>query len=148
MNKIFKGGEKMNKNTMMILGVVLIILALGGGFLAGMQYQSSKIPSFGGQNGQNLRQRFGQNGQNFRPVRGQVLSQDKNTLTVKLSDGSTKIVVMSGSTVFVKSQKSSLSDLTTGDTVNVIGTQNSDGSVTAQDVQINPPGRPFPTAQK
>jgi hypothetical protein len=63
---------------------------------------------------------------------------NSNSLTVKLSDGSTKIVVLSGSTTFVKSSPASQSDLKTGDTVNVVGTQNSDGSVTASDVQINP----------
>lgn len=133
---------------MMIAAVVLIVLSAVGGFFGGMQYQKSQPRAagqfagrgFGGSNGQG---QFGQNGQNFRPVRGQVLSQDKNTLTVKLSDGSTKIVVLSGSTIYLKSATASQSDLKTGDTVNVIGTQNSDGSVTAQDVQLNPtvPGR-------
>jgi len=135
----------MNKNTMILVAVVLIIIAAGGGFFGGMMYQKSQTPSFGmmgrgnfagrlgGQNGQN-----GQNS-NFRPVRGQVLSMDNNSLTVKISDGSTKLVVLSSSTTFVQSTKAALSDIKTGDTVNVVGTQNSDGSVTAQDVQINPP---------
>lgn len=128
----------MNKN--IIIAIVLVIVALAGGFFVGMQYQKNKNPSLDGQAGA-FRQRLGQNGQNFRPVRGQVLNSDANSLTVKLSDGSSKIIVLSSSTVFLKSTKASQSDLNTGDTVNVIGNQNPDGSVTAQDVQINPPGR-------
>jgi len=144
-----------NKNTMMIIAVVLIIVAAIGGFVGGMMYQKNQAQSFGmvGANGSrqggNFAGRFGQNGQNanFRPVRGQVLSMDNNSLTVKMSDGSTKIVVLSSSTAFMQSTKASLSDVKTGDTVNVVGTQNSDGSVMAQDVQINPPqpGSMMPT---
>ncbi len=140
----------MNKNTTIILGIVLIILALGGGFYAGMKYQSQKISSnFAGVAGNGtIRQRFGGLGQNFRPIRGEVLGMDKNTLTVKLSDGSTKVVVLSSATVFFKSSTASSSDVKTGDTVNVVGSQNSDGSVTAQDIQINPPARPTAGVQK
>ena len=133
----------MNKNTMIIISAVLVIFAAVGGFLGGMQYQKRNAVSNFIQGGNsNFRQRFGaagQSGQNFRPVRGQVLSQGTDTLTVKLTDGSTKIVVLSGSTVYLKSTPVSQGDLKIGDTVNVIGTQNSDGSVTAQDVQLNPP---------
>ena len=68
-------------------------------------------------------------------------------LTVKMSNGSTEIVILSSSTAFMQSTKAALSDVKTGDTVNVVGTANSDGSVTAQQVQINPPtqGGPRPT---
>ncbi len=132
----------MNKNTIMIIAAVLIALAAVGGFLGGMQYQKGNTSSNLTQGGNGtFRQRsgmMGQNGQNFRPVRGQVLSLDSNSLTVKLLDGSTKIIILSGNTAFLKAAKASQSDLKTGDTVNVIGTQNSDGSLTAQDVQINP----------
>lgn len=140
----------MNRNTAIILGIVLIILALGGGFYAGMRYQSQKISlNFAGGTGNGaIRQRFGALGQNFRPVRGEVLSMDKNTLTVKLSDGSTKVVVLSSATVFLKSSTAFSSDVKTGDMVNVVGSQNSDGSVTAQDIQINPPARPTAGVQK
>ena len=140
----------MNKNTMIIVAAVLIIIAVGAGFFGGMMYQKSQTSSFGGAMGQNgSRQggnfagRVGQNGQNqnFRPVRGQVLSMDNNSLTVKMSDGSTKIVVLSSSTAFMQSTKAALSDVKTGDTVNVVGTANSDGSVTATDIQINPPAQ-------
>jgi Cu/Ag efflux protein CusF len=137
----------MNKNTMMIVAVVLVIVGVGGGFFGGMMYQKNQTSPLGGTSRGNYAGRFGQTGQNagFRPVRGQILNMDSKTITVKLSDGSTKIVVLSGSTVFMKSITAALTDLKTGDTVNVVGSQNADGSVTAQDVQINPPGRPTST---
>jgi RNase P/RNase MRP subunit p29 len=134
----------MKKNKMIIVAVILIIVACAAGFFGGMTYQKNQAPSFSLTGRGNFAGRFGQAGQagqnsNSRPVRGQVLSMTSNTLTVKMSDGSTKIVVLSGSTAFVQSTKAALSDVKTGDTVNVIGTQNSDGSVTAQDIQLNPP---------
>src|SRR5258706_6762867 len=111
---------KANKN--IIIAVLLVVLALGGGFFAGMQYEKSKSPSLAGGNGQFFR-RFGQNGQNsqaVRPVRGQVLSIDSTGMTVKLMDGTSKIVVVSPSTSFVKSTAASSSDVKSGDTVMVI----------------------------
>ena len=133
----------MNKNSMIIAGIILIIAAAAVGFYAGMQYQTGRARNTFAQGG-TFRQRFAgqfaQNGQNanFQAVRGQILSMSNNILTIKLSDGSTKIVVLSGNTTFAQSAKASLSDLKVGDTVNAIGTTNSDGSVTAQDLQINP----------
>ena len=132
----------MNKNTMMVLAIVLIVLAGVGGFVGGMQYQKTNSSSnfAGGANG-TFRQRFGmmgQNGQNFRPERGQVISFSNGTMTLKLSDGSTKLIVLPSNTNYLKTDTASQSDIKTGDTVTVLGTQNSDGSVTAQDVQLNP----------
>jgi hypothetical protein len=143
--------NKMNKNTMLIVAVLLIIVALGGGFFAGMQYQKSQNPfqnaaagggqfanrNFGAGGGQGLAGR-GAGGQRFTPVRGQILSLGSNTLTVKQQDGTTKIVVIGTSTTFVNTQKAAISDLKTGDTVMVVGGANSDGSITATDIQINP----------
>ena len=130
----------MNKNTMMVLAIVLIVLAGVGGFVGGMQYQKTNSSSnfAGGANG-TFRQRFGmmgQNGQNFRPERGQVISFSNGTMTLKLSDGSTKLIVLPSNTNYLKTDTASQSDIKTGDTVTVLGTQNSDGSVTAQDVQV------------
>jgi Cu/Ag efflux protein CusF len=133
---------KMNKNTMLIIAVILIVVALLGGFFGGMMYQKNQSSTLSAAGRGNFAGRFGQAGQNaaaFRPVRGQVLSTSTNSLTVKMSDGSTKIVVLSSTTAFMQSTQAALSDVKTGDTVNVVGTQNSDGSVTAQQVQINPP---------
>jgi flagellar basal body-associated protein FliL len=140
-----KGGENMkNTNLIIIIAVILVIVAAGGGFFGGMMYQKNQAPVLGAAGRGNFAARFGQGGQNaaaFRPVRGQVLSMSDTTLTVKMSDGSTKIVVLSSSTAFMQSTKAALTNVKTGDTVNVVGTANSDGSVTAQDVQINPPAQ-------
>lgn len=144
-----KGGEHMNKA--IIISVILIIVAAAGGFFGGMQYQKMQAPALGnrqfylGQGGA----RFGTRGANgLRPTLGDVISQDSNSITVKLSDGSTKIVLLPGSTMIMKSSSATATDIKVGDKVMVFGAQNSDGSVTAQNVQINPPQRsetPAPT---
>jgi len=139
--------KNMNKNMMIVVAVVLIIVAAGADFFGGMMYQRNQASTLDMMGRGNFAGRFGQTGQSgqnaaaLRPVRGQILSMSNNSLTVKMSDGSTKIVVLSGSTAFMQSTKAVASDLKTGDTVNVVGTANSDGSVTAQDVQINPPAQ-------
>ena len=134
-----------NKNMIIVVAIVLIVVAAAGGFFGGTMYQKNQTPTFSSAAGRgNFAARFGQGGQNaaaFRPVRGQVLNMDTNSLTVKMSDGSTKLVVLSASTAFMQSTKAALSDVKTGDTVNVVGTANSDGSVTATDIQINPPAQ-------
>ncbi len=131
----------MNKNTGIIIAVVLIIVAGIGGFLGGMQYQKTRagVTALGGANG--TFRRFNgaggvQNGQNLAPVRGEVLSVSNGTMTVKLANGGTTIIVLPSSANYMQTTKASQSDIKTGDTVTVIGTKNSDGSVTAQDVQL------------
>jgi len=142
----------MNK-TIVIAGLIALLVGIGG-FVGGTYYQRSQATSrfaqfgsgTGGQGGQFYR-RFGQAGANANVVRGQVVSTDENTVTVKLMDGSSKILVIGSSTSFMKSTSGSLSDLKAGDTVMAFGTANSDGSVTAQNVEINPPMRgPMPSS--
>ena len=130
-----------------IITIIIVIVVGVAAFFGGMQYQKSKTPSFAqGQGG--FRQRMGQGqGQTaFRPVvRGSILSIDNGTMTVKLQDGSSKIVILSGSTAYMKEASATKDDLKVGDTVMATGTSNSDGSVTAQSIQINPPIVRMPT---
>jgi hypothetical protein len=67
-------------------------------------------------------------------------------MTVKLADGSSKIVLLTASTSFNKATAATAADLTVGQTVAAFGTTNTDGSITASNVQINPvmrgPGGP------
>jgi len=88
-----------------ILPIIIALVFVGGGaFYGGMKYQQTKISSR--QNFQNLspeqRQQFGQNrngnmgGSNL--LRGDVLSKDSQSVTIKTQDGSSKIVFFSIST--------------------------------------------------
>ena len=137
------------KNNLVVTIIVAVVVA-GLAFFGGMQYQKSQVSNFaGGQEG--FRQRAagqGQGGQAaFRPVRGNILSIDSTGMTVKLQDGSSKIIILSGSTTYMKEASATKDDVKTGNTVMVTGTNNSDGSVTAQSVQINPPALRTPTSQ-
>ena len=66
---------------------------------------------------------------------GSIISSDASSITVKLSDGSTKIILYSDSTTISTSTKGSSADLTAGQEVRVTGTTNSDGSITATNIQ-------------
>jgi uncharacterized protein YneF (UPF0154 family) len=140
----------MKKNLILILIVLIIVGA--GGFFGGMKYgQSQALKNltpekmreiFQQRGGQLFTQNQGQRqraGQNF--VLGQVISKDEKSLTIKLADGSTKIVFLSQSTQITKATEGSIEDIEIGKEISVIGTQNEDGSLTARTIQISP--RPF-----
>jgi hypothetical protein len=118
--------------------IILIIVFAGAAFYGGMQYQKSQTSAgfarggfaAGGAGG-----RFG-GGSGMMPVRGQVISSSDNSVTVKLMDGSSKIVNLTSSTSISKTTTGSASDLKSGETVTAIGTTNSDGSITAQNVLV------------
>ena len=69
-------------------------------------------------------------------VSGSIIAADATSITVKTSDGGTKIVLVSGSTTVAKTSEATQADLTVGQNVIVTGTTNSDGSVTATRVQV------------
>lgn len=132
----------MKNNTIAIIVLVALLVGVGG-FFGGMKFQETKASSpnsadhaqgnFRGQNGQGNRFQGG-----FRPVVGEILSLDDKSITVKLDDGSSKIVLLPDNLTVSKTDSASKADLKTGVSVGVFGTNNSDGSVTAQNVQINP----------
>jgi hypothetical protein len=124
------------------ISVPLIVAAIAlcaAGFFGGMKfedYQLSKtrgsamrqFPGTGGARG----------GAGGRQITGNIVSVDDTSLTVKLPDGSSKIVILSDITTINKAAEATKSDLKTGDKVAVFGTNNADGSVTAQNIQLNP----------
>ena len=133
------------KNTMIVTIIIAAIVG-GGGFFAGMQYQKAQQPSFTmGQfkDGNMMRQggtgtgiQSGNVAQEIRPVSGEITSLDGESITIKMPDGSSKILVLSDKTTINKSSEGAVSDLKTGETVSVFGTEGSDGSVTAQTISI------------
>lgn len=132
----------------MVLTVIIVIVVAAVAFFGGMKYDQMSSPqsqtaNFGGfVAGQNGGQRAG-NGRfagNGRAQLGQVLSIDENgnSLVLKLQDGSSKIVNLSSQTRVVKTATASISDVQTGNEIAVFGTTNSDGSITATNIQLNP----------
>jgi hypothetical protein len=69
-------------------------------------------------------------------VAGSIIAADATSITVKTADGGTKIVLVSGSTTVSKVSEGTQGDLAVGQNVIVTGTSNSDGSVTANRVQV------------
>ena len=132
------------KNQAIIIAIFVAVVAGGAGFFIGTQYQKSQTSNFGNaqfseSNGQ-ARQggQFRRLGQNGGALVGQITNQDDKSITVKLMDGSSKIVILSGSTSINKQATGSKDDLKTGIRIAVFGKTNSDGSVTAQNIQLNP----------
>lgn len=128
----------MKKNNLIVISL-LGALTLGGGFFAGMKYQQSKSPTFIRQFGNGQREQVaGASRNGFRPISGEILESDDKSITVKLQDGSSKIVLLSDKTEINKAASGSISDLKVGEKVAVFGSDNSDGSVMAQNIQLNP----------
>lgn len=74
-------------------------------------------------------------------VAGEILAKDATSVTIKMQNGSTKIVLLGESSQVTKSAEGSVADLSIGTNVLVTGGENADGSMTAQTVQIRPAGQ-------
>jgi hypothetical protein len=131
------------KNKIFIITVMVALIFGGGGFFGGMKYQQTKNPRFGnfqGARGGQMTQR----NQGLRPVNGEIISADDKSITVKLADDSSKIIFLTESAAINKSEKGTKEDLKAGEKVVVFGQENADGSLTAQNIQLNPVFRGTP----
>jgi hypothetical protein len=138
------------KNARMLVPIICVLIGLGVGFLGGYEYRNYRLKKTItniGTNGNFQRftgsgiNRIGQNGNGMMRggiIEGTILFMDDKSVTVKLNDGSTKIILFSNSTSYSNTVASVKTDLKIGSTVAVFGVTNSDGSVTATSVQINP----------
>ena len=132
----------------MIIGLVIgAVIFGGGGFYAGMTYSASSRPARSGaaftRGAGGTGTTRGGTGGGF--ASGQVLAKDATSITIQLPNGAgSKIVLLSGTTPVMKTVDGTLADVTVGTTVVANGTANSDGSITAQSIQIRPAGSVIP----
>ncbi len=136
------------KNKKLIITILILVVGAGAGFFGGMKYRDYQISkqraNFAGGNFQRNGTAAGGTGARMgagaaaRGVNGSILSTDDKGITVKLTDGSSKIVLLSDTTQINQATTATKADLTVGTTVAVFGQTNSDGSVTAQSIQLNP----------
>jgi len=140
------------KNKMLIGFIVAVIVVGAGSFYGGMVYGKSGAQNLSAAQ----RQAFGVNGAGGAPrngaglarngnraagggfVNGDIIAKDDKSITVKSADGGSKIVFLSDSTQIMKSVDGSAADLETGKNVMITGSANSDGSLTAQSIQLRP----------
>ena len=135
-----------------ILPIIIIVIIVGtGAFFGGMKYDQSKQTN-------SRQQIFGQMGANVGGIRssgardgagnfvgGEIIAKDNpagdgasKSITIKLQDGGSKIIFFSDSTPITKSASGTTNDLNIGENLMVTGQTNSDGSITAQTIQIRP----------
>jgi hypothetical protein len=124
-----------SKNLSLPLVLVLIVVTGGTAFFGGIQYQKSKSPvgrsrQFGARQISGMPNTFrGFNGSQV--INGEITAVDANSFTLKTPDGSSQIILVSGSTAFKKMSDGNKSDLTVGQRVMVAGTKDNSGSLTA-----------------
>ena len=138
--------------------LIVFILVIGGGtFYGGMKYGQSKSPAgpLSQTEFQDLRglsseerpqklQELGANVGNFRgggmrsegAVEGEITDKGDNSITIKLPDGGSKIIFFSDSTKISKTTEGTIGDLETGKEIMVSGNQGSEGTITAEKIQI------------
>ncbi len=136
----------MNKKKIFVIVIAGIIVGAGAGFYGGMKYGQSvavgqrqqAVRQFGANGGlaavSGGRVGGGQAGQGF--ASGEIISKDDKSITVKLRDGGSKIIFFSDTTKIAKTTDGSSADLETGKTALIIGKSNSDGSITADSIQL------------
>ncbi len=139
----------------MIVGSIALALVTGGvGFWGGTMYSRTKMVSNFGNRGEGRPMMQGQNGDSKmngnrvaqgapgqmgqRNTAGEVTAKDDKSMTVKMNDGSSKIIILSDKTVYRISEESSLSKIEVGTKVAVFGESGNDGSMTATSIEINP----------
>jgi hypothetical protein len=131
------------KNQKNIIIFALSLILVGGiAFYGGMQYEKSTNGGLrqsgfnrpAGGMAMNPGMRQGSQGGGF--VNGTIKEKSGDNLVVTTGRDGSKIVLFSGSTKILKSIDGSVEDIAVGTPVMIMGSQNQDGSITAQSIQI------------
>ncbi len=124
----------MKKYKVHIIWAVIAVIALAGGIVYGKSSAGSQAA--GRSFASSTRSGALRTGSSGGFVSGQIISIDANSMTVSLANGNSQVVFYSSSTQVMKPTMVGTSALTTGTRVMIGGTSNSDGSLTAQSIQV------------
>jgi hypothetical protein len=141
--------NSMQKKHLLMAGVAVLIFVAGGGggYVIGKDAgkksatattttQAGAFGNFGGgAGGAGRRGTGGPNGATGGRAFGQVLSSDATSITIKLANGSTKTILINGTTTYQKNTDGTKDDVKVGDNISVTGTANTSGSITATTIQ-------------
>lgn len=123
--------------------VLAAVLFAAVGFYGGVTYQKTQVSSgFAGRAGGFAGGAGGGARNSANIATGTVIAQDAQSITVKTADGGSKTVFVSGQTRVSKQQVLTSTDIKVGDQVAAFG-QAATGGITANTVQIVPPGGSF-----
>lgn len=133
----------MKKYLTHIIWVVIAIAAFIGGMYYGKATASPSLArgqfgNFAGATRTGGTFVASRNGSTSGIVAGQVTAKDAQSITVALPNGNSQIVFYSSSTTFEQPSPATIGDISTGTDIMVSGTANSDGSFTAQSIQVRP----------
>ena len=127
----------MKKYLVHIIWLVIAIVALGGGYFWGKAGVSASRAGFAGAGtyGSSTRRFTGAAGAGGLTT-GQISTIDSSSITLQLANGNSQVVFYSSSTPVSEPTIVSVSTLKVGTNVMVGGTPNTDGSLTAQTIQV------------
>jgi cytochrome c-type biogenesis protein CcmE len=146
--------KNINPKLIAVITVVVIIVA-GASFYGGMKYGQTKNRAGFAARGQmpginNGSQKSGQN-KNNGLVMGEIIAKDEKSITVQIGNRGlsaaeqasqtgqgTKIIFFSNATKVNMQTEGTTDDLRTGKQITANGTANTDGSITAQSINIRP----------
>lgn len=129
------------------ISIVTLLVVAGASFYGGMEYAKGKspnndmrmtgsMPQMGQERGSQQGGMRGATGMGAGATMGEVIAKDDQSITVKLADGGSKIVFYTQTTSVSKNAEASLSDVAIGEQVQVTGSSNADGSVSAQSIRV------------
>ena len=138
----------MGKTIGIILGVIVLCGAVGAGAFYGgtiyerQQVQNTRNTFFNGRGGNGGTGGTGGGGGGFGGVFGTVKSINGNTIQISTPQNVTT-VNLSAATTVMKTITGTVSDIQVGQTITVRGQRDSSGNVTADSIQLLPPGTSF-----
>ena len=131
----------------LIGAVIIVVVAFYGGMLYGRSGNAAQSTN----NGRSFSAAgFGARGTRTNGMGGaafgDIIAKDASSITLQMRDGSgSKIVFYTTATPVMKTVVGTPDDLTVGENVSAMGTPNSDGSISAQSIQVRPIAAPSAT---